>query len=121
MVQAMADVQEIPRVRHWVVDRARACGAPEPVLGTVALLATEAVTNAVRHGPAGAPIDVDVRRGEGAVRVAVTDRSHAPPVLMHVGPTAPGGRGVMLIDRLAERWGVDPEPDGKTVWFEVAV
>ncbi len=117
----MADVHEIPRVRHWVVDRARAVGAPENAVGTVALLATEAMTNAVRHGPPGAPVDIDVERDDGVVRIAVTDRSTDPPVVLDVGPTALGGRGVMLIDRLAHRWGVDPQPDGKTVWFEVAV
>lgn len=117
----MADVHEIPRVRHWVVDQVRAVGAPESAVGTVALLATEAMTNAVRHGPPGGPVDVEVERADGVVRVAVTDRSPALPVVLDVEPTALGGRGVMLIDRLAHRWGVDPEPDGKTVWFEVAV
>lgn len=117
----MADAHEIPRVRHWVVDRARAVGVSEVAVGTVALLATEAMTNAVQHGPRDAPIDVVVERSGGVVRVAVTDRSPVFPELQSVAPTALGGRGVMLIDRLANRWGVDPAPDGKTVWFEVAV
>jgi len=34
-------------------------------------------------------------------------------------PLAPLGRGVMLVDRLASRWGVEPQCEGKVVWFEL--
>ena len=86
----------------------------------VALLTTEAVANAVVHGPDDGPVEVDVVCTERSVRVSVTDASPMLPILRVVEPTAPGGRGVMLIDRLASSWGVDHAGrGGKTVWFEV--
>ena len=110
----------IPASRRWVVDRAQEAGAGPGSLRIIALLASEAVTNAVQHSPEGGHVDLAVERREAAVRVSVRDDNPTPPVLLEVPPTAHGGRGVMLIDRLSDRWGVDPHPDGgKTVWFEV--
>ena len=120
-VRTVADVHEIPRVRRWVVTRAQEEGASAPVLRTVALLATEAFTNAVRHGPRGGPVEVAVKRAGAVLRVSVTDASTRAPVVVDAAPPALGGRGMMLIDRLSAQWGVDPKSGGKTVWFEVPV
>lgn len=115
-----ADISRIPASRRWAVGLARAEGASEHALRLVALLTTEAVTNAVRHGPPGGEVRLDVRRDGGAVRVVVRDASPSLPVVQHVPPTAQGGRGVMLIDTLASAWGVERGPDGtKSVWFLV--
>lgn len=94
-------------------------GASAHSMRITALLTTEAVANAVIHGPADGEIGVEVHVRDGAVRVEVSDDGTGMPVLREVAPTAPGGRGVMLIDRLSRRWGVDRREDGKTVWFEV--
>lgn len=103
-----------------MTERARRDGVPPDAVRVIALLTTEAVANAVEHGPADGEIDVEVHRLDGGLRVAVRDASHSPPVLHEVPPTAPGGRGIMLIDTLSERWGVEYHRDGtKTVWFEV--
>ena len=116
----VASTSGIPPSRHWVTERARRDGASPDALRVIALLTTEAVANAVEHGPPDGEVDVDVHGHDGAVRVSVRDASHSAPVLNKVPPTAAGGRGVMLIDTLAERWGVEYHPDGtKTVWFEV--
>lgn len=116
-----AGLRAIPVSRSWVVQCARRTGCPESSLRTLALLTTEAVTNAVHHGEPGGEVTVAIAAVDGGWRVAVSDRSPALPVLRHVGPFEPGGRGVMLIDRLASAWGVEPH-DGsvKVVWFEVA-
>ena len=34
---------------------------------------------------------------------------------------AEGGRGMLLVDRLADRWGAEPRPVGKRVWFELSL
>lgn len=34
-------------------------------------------------------------------------------------PTAVTGRGLLLISAVSDRWGVEPSPDGKVVWFEL--
>lgn len=116
----LAGTSDIPRSRHWVTQQARTDGASTEALRVLALLTTEAVTNAVEHGPADGEIDVDVERHGRSVRVLVRDGNQRPPVLTRVPPSAAGGRGVMLIDMLAASWGVDYHPDGtKTVWFDV--
>jgi hypothetical protein len=53
------------------------------------------------------------------VRVEVRDRSTVLPEAHDTGPLEPGGLGLSVVETLAARWGVDPLPDGKTVWFEL--
>lgn len=87
-------------------------------LQTPLLLVSELVTNAVRHGagPLGLEVSDDVDR----FRVDVSDRNPALPVLRSVDLWSEGGRGIMLVDELAEAWGVVEHPgDGKTVWFQL--
>jgi anti-sigma regulatory factor (Ser/Thr protein kinase) len=81
------------------------------------LLTSEIVTNAVRY--AQRPIRVDIAVDENRVLIAATDDDPRPPQLMTAPPEASGGRGLFLVDALASRWGVDPHPPGKTVWFEL--
>lgn len=113
-----ARLDAIPMSRRWVVDYARRTGCTEAAQRTLALLTTEAVTNAVQHGPPGGEVTVSVSVVDGGLRVAVGDQSPALPALRRVGPSAAGGRGVMLIDRLATAWGVEPyDGTAKVVWF----
>ncbi|WP_208213288.1 ATP-binding protein [Cellulomonas fengjieae] len=115
-----ADLSTIARARHWVVDQAHAHGATPRTVRTVELLANEAVTNAVVHGPAAGGVEVSIRRRGHHLRISVRDESDAPPILRDPRLTAPGGRGILLIDRLSSAWGVQPHPaGGKTVWFEL--
>ena len=115
-----ASTGRIPECRRHAVGLARDAGASEHALRVVALLTTEAVTNAIHHGPAAGTVSLDVTCDDGCVHVAVGDASAAPPVLRRVEPAAGGGRGVMLVDTLASAWGVDLGDDGtKVVWFEV--
>lgn len=121
-VKFAASVAWIARARHWATAVARDAGASAERQRVVALLTTEAVANAVVHGPHEGAVEVRVATSPCTVRVSVTDTSPEPPVLRTVEPSAPGGRGVMLIDRLASAWGVDHAgAAGKTVWFEVAL
>jgi anti-sigma regulatory factor (Ser/Thr protein kinase) len=86
---------------------------------TVLLLASELVTNAVRHAATAFEITVDV--DEGAVRVSVIDGDveHAPEV-KHPSPNDTSGRGLLLVEKLAAVWGSDRVDRGKAVWFTVA-
>ncbi len=115
----VADVTQIRRARIWVVDEATRAGAGDDVQRVVGLLASELVTNAVKHGPRGGVVEVAVRQAGDRLRVAVRDESSRRPVRLEPGPTALSGRGVMLVDRLASDWGVEPHVAAKTVWFEV--
>ncbi|WP_320782449.1 ATP-binding protein [Streptomyces sp. CRN 30] len=84
------------------------------------LLVSELVGNAVRH--TGARVfGLRMRRRPGWVRVEVRDPSRGLPCLMPVQPLDLSGRGLFLVDKLADRWGVDLLPRGKTTWFEMRV
>jgi anti-sigma regulatory factor (Ser/Thr protein kinase) len=82
------------------------------------LLASELSTNAVRHG-AGDFFLIRVRL-DGAVRVEVSDESSQLPEQARPSRGSVGGRGLVLVDAFASRWGVDVQGSGKTVWFELA-
>ncbi len=90
-------------------------GDPDIVL----LLASELVTNAVRHAATPFEIAVDVRDEQVLVAVADGDVEHQPQV-RHPGPEETNGRGLLLVDQLASRWGSDRTGRGKAVWFRVA-
>jgi hypothetical protein len=92
-----------------------------PQLGeTAEQLVSELVGNAVRH--TGARVfSLRMRRRRGWVRVEVRDPSRALPCLLPVGALDVNGRGLLLVDKLADRWGVDLLPFGKSAWFELCV
>lgn len=85
-----------------------------------ALLISELVANAVRHGLP--PITIGLRCvGTDTLEVRVHDDSPALPVLRRFEDAdAEGGRGMALVDLLSDDWGVEEVPDdGKTVWFHL--
>jgi PAS domain S-box-containing protein len=88
---------------------------------TVRLLVDELVANAERHGTPdpGAPIGLEVAWTDGLVRIAVSDTGPGfKPPRRTREPDGPGGWGLLAVDRLAHRWGVDRTPPA-TVWAEV--
>jgi len=83
------------------------------------LLVTELVANVVTH--VGAPMTLRVHRTATMMRVEIDDPSPELPVVRHPGAADEHGRGVLLVDQLANSWGSEPHDDGKTVWFELDV
>ncbi|MFC5804862.1 ATP-binding protein [Streptomyces formicae] len=84
------------------------------------LLVSELVGNAVRH--TGARVfGLRMLRRRGWIRVEVRDPSRGLPCLMPVHDLDTSGRGLFLVDKLSDRWGVDLLPRGKTTWFEMRV
>jgi anti-sigma regulatory factor (Ser/Thr protein kinase) len=83
---------------------------------------TELVTNAVRHagvGPEGS-LQVELRRWRQRVRVEVAAPGPGPGrVPPRSDKPGPGGWGLVLVDRIAARWGVDRGPSRTCVWFEI--
>lgn len=102
--------------RRWVSGCLAALGL-DRLADAVELLTAEVVTNALLH--AGTPLRVRVRPEGSGVHVEVHDGSPVPPHRQHFSATATTGRGIGLLDDLADEWGVRQEPDGKTVWFQV--
>src|SRR4051795_2720367 len=83
------------------------------------LLVSELVTNAVVH--AASPVDVEVERDDLAVLVRVRDADTGPLVMRAGGGSEldEGGRGFLLVDRLADAWGTEHHGGRKTVWFRL--
>jgi anti-sigma regulatory factor (Ser/Thr protein kinase) len=84
---------------------------------TAALLASELVTNSLVH--AVPPYRIAVETGEGVVRVGVSDGTSAGPQVRPHDPDQTSGRGIRLVETLADRWGVHLGDGGKSVWFEL--
>ncbi|MFF3689990.1 ATP-binding protein [Streptomyces sp. NPDC002187] len=113
-----ASAEAVSRARRRVVAIVRSWGAPldEEALGNLALLASEVITNAIRHTEA--PCAVCVRWTGRRVRVEVTDADPIKPHAAYAGPADEDGRGLLLVSTLAADWGTKPDRAGKTVWFE---
>jgi anti-sigma regulatory factor (Ser/Thr protein kinase) len=92
-------------------------GLTESVADRLALLATELVTNAVRHG--GGDIRLRASFDGGAIRVEVRDDGPGFDVdrSLAMEGTAAGGFGLKIVDRMADRWGADASRG--LVWFEL--
>jgi len=95
---------------------------PTAVREDVLLLVTELVTNAVQHGGVGSDcrLDVEVRLWPERVRVEVADPgTELMQVRSRLSGDHSGGWGLVLVDRIAARWGVGRGPSFTRVWFEI--
>jgi len=107
----------IAAARHFVATALPGLGPG--VLADVTLMVSELATNVVHH--AGTTFRVSVERTPSRVRVAVSDSGAGRPARRDPGPHDTTGRGLLIVDQLAEAWGVEPDPPGKSVWFSVRV
>ncbi|MEW9518828.1 ATP-binding protein [Streptomyces tubercidicus] len=114
-----AAVDAVPLARRQVAELARNVGVPVQgeTLETVELLASEVIANAVLHSSG--PCDVVVSRNADRLRVDVTDTGQTLPSAVSAGPNDESGRGLRLVDALADAWGMRLESGGKTMWFEI--
>ncbi|WP_435124688.1 ATP-binding SpoIIE family protein phosphatase [Actinacidiphila sp. bgisy144] len=80
------------------------------------LLVSEIVTNAVRY--AERPVTLRLLRTD-VLRCEVGDDAPLLPRMRHAAPEEEGGRGLYLVNRMAQRWGATRLGAGKVVWFEL--
>ena len=113
------DAQSARAARRFVTQALSDYDDEGDLTDTVTLLVSELVTNAVIH--AGSDVEVVVRLTATAARIEVTDTSASAIAPRDAAADEDSGRGLALVETLAQRWGVRPAPDGgKTVWFEVS-
>ena len=88
-----------------------------PVDSDVAVLLTsELVTNAIRY-EASEVVTLFITCTYGHLRVDVHDTSRFFPTMLEPSAEDEAGRGLLLVDSLADKWGCDLTPDGKAVYF----
>ncbi|MFI8370202.1 SpoIIE family protein phosphatase [Streptomyces sp. NPDC085466] len=114
-----ADPQGLSDARAAVGQALRDWGMTE-LADDAELLTGELLVNVLLHTEGGAVLTLEVlpepvRR----VRLSVQDRSSAWPRRRTPGEAATSGRGLLLLDALASRWGVEPRGEGKAVWCEI--
>jgi anti-sigma regulatory factor (Ser/Thr protein kinase) len=108
---------ESPRAaRHFVAGTLLDWGLTEHAERST-LPVSELVTNVIVHAHTQAV--VQVMSASGKTRVGVRDFSIDQPMTRDREPRAPFGRGLRIVDQSVSRWGVDPDPSGKSVWFEL--
>ncbi|WP_328348047.1 ATP-binding protein [Streptomyces violaceus] len=118
------DPAEVGRARRWARSRLAGSGiqADEPLAETLILLVSELVTNAVVHTGCPAVLLLSLPHAvtdEATVRLEVADRSVRAPVPRCADDDTTGGRGLALVDGLADRWGWSAEGAGKRIWCEL--
>ena len=91
----------------------------EDVLDGATIVISELVTNALLHCDEGGPVRVRIELREELLRLYVADPSPAIPAQRVTGPDAEEGRGLSIVDQIAEEWGVEPQPDGKRVFADL--
>ena len=116
--------RSVQDARRWVVGTCVDIGRDD-LVECAELGVSELVTNALLHGDS--PISVRVRGTREHPRVEVRDTSTTVPELPH--RTTPEdeidllltfGRGLGIVARAADAWGIDVDEEGKVVWFAPA-
>jgi len=96
-------------------------GVDSEWLDTLELLTSEVITNALLHADSH-QIYVDARQDDegGGVRVSVSDNDYRGPLLLpDEHPRVLGGRGLPIVQALADQWGIDSFLFGKAIWFRL--
>ena len=101
-------------VRRWLAPICTSAGMKGSTSALV--VATELTTNAILHGDGATRVRATTERG--VFRIEVVDRSPAAPVRRRPAADDLGGRGLLLVKALSDRWGSVFTPGGKVVWAE---
>ncbi|WNE98809.1 SpoIIE family protein phosphatase [Streptomyces luomodiensis] len=109
-----ADPAYVARSRRDVTARLTEWGLDEAVF-TTELVVSELVTNAIRH--AVPPIQLRLIH-DHALICEVSDASNTAPHMRRARTFDEGGRGLLLVARLSQRWGSRQTTEGKTIWSE---
>jgi len=117
-VHLTSDVASLGEGRRFVARTLRDWQVDEDRIEPVQLVANELVANAIVHARS-APV-LSLAEADGDIVLRVTDVSPALPVRQPPSKDAAGGRGLILVETLADRWGIDTAGAGKSVWVAFA-
>lgn len=116
--------RSVPRTRALAHAVLSGWGVSQDALESAELVLSELVTNALRvRVPRDRQVGVRIARSleNGLLRLEVSDAGSGKPEVRAPGDDETGGRGLLLVEALAHRWGVDERAGGigKTVWAEL--
>ena len=117
-VQLSSDVSSLGAGRRFVARMLRSWGVEEARIEPVMLVANELVANAIVHARSAPSLRLEA--SGSALLLRVTDASPDLPVARKATLDGHGGRGLLLVETLADRWGIDASSSGKTVWATFA-
>ncbi|MFC9266500.1 SpoIIE family protein phosphatase [Streptomyces zhihengii] len=120
MSVGQAEPERISAARRQVRELLHDWADPEQVDSAV-LMVSEMATNVLVHTDGTALLVAEVHHTDPArrLRVEVSDTSDELPHRRRPGEMASSGRGLVLMEMLADAWGVDPRGTGKSIWFEL--
>ncbi|MCX4963510.1 SpoIIE family protein phosphatase [Streptomyces sp. NBC_00654] len=120
MTIAQAEPERVAVARQQLRELLHDWADPDQVDSAVLML-SEMATNVLVHtdGDALMVAEAAGERGERRLRVEVADASDELPHKRRPGEMASSGRGLVLMELLADSWGVDPRGEGKSIWFEL--
>ena len=121
-VQLIAELgsgpREVSRARRALARVLHQWGVNGDSAEVAILLTSELVTNAIRHGAA--PVFLRAGIADRSLRIEVQDRVEDGVELHQPGPDDEDGRGLLIVEVLADGWGWGPHQRGKQVWFVLA-
>ncbi|GGX20185.1 SpoIIE family protein phosphatase [Streptomyces lomondensis] len=113
-----ADPALVAPIRKQVVDQLERWGLLDATF-TAELVVSELVTNAIRYGAP--PIRLRLIHDASTLICEVSDTNHTAPHLRRAKTWDEGGRGLLLVAQLTQRWGSRHTAEGKTIWAELAL
>jgi anti-sigma regulatory factor (Ser/Thr protein kinase) len=119
---ASADLRPTPRsavaARRMVSELLIAWAAPHD-RQDAEMLVSELVANVVDHAGGESILTLQVTLSDTWLRISIDDGSAIRPVVRELDHQAPRGRGMQLVEAIADRWGAEDHLGGKRVWVEL--
>ncbi|MCU1354260.1 MAG: hypothetical protein JWM05_3469 [Acidimicrobiales bacterium] len=107
------ELSSVPGARLFVA--AQLDETDPDVVQDVLLMVSELASNSIRH--AGTPFTVSIEQAGGSIRVEVTDHGAGGATMRHPDLMEPSGRGLLIVDKLSDEWGVTTADGMNVVWF----
>jgi anti-sigma regulatory factor (Ser/Thr protein kinase) len=117
----LCDAVAVARARqfcaHWLRQVVGTSDEAQDYIDDTVLVTSELVSNAVNAGCTHTVVAIDVHRSH--LRLSVADDGEGEPQVQHPPPSERHGRGLQIVQRLSQDWGVTPTAAGKQVWAEL--